>query len=198
MMTTNITIRRLGPDELSEVWELIEQFHASVANFAGEMARPSKTKFFEYWQKTASRYVFVAMSSGEAVGLCLLQECNGEPYGGDRCLEVGALFVNDSRRREGIAKHLWQKVLDIAGQRSLSVVSEVSVDNELSRRIIRDYLRSTGLTDDLKQCIRPKPDDPDRLQVVLWMPQYGACSSSEGGPWDEDGGRKGSTEGEET
>ncbi|MFP4599173.1 MAG: GNAT family N-acetyltransferase [Persicimonas sp.] len=169
MMMPEIQIHKVSPDALAGAWSLVEQYHESVADFAGEMAQPSKPAFLEYWSDTSARHVLVAKTSTEAVGFCLLQEIDGTSYEMGRCLELGAVFVREPFRRQGISKAFWREAVAIARPRGLPITSEVSIENQLSREIIHGVLADCSETE-LAERLRPKPDDPHRMQVVLWMP----------------------------
>lgn len=168
-MMPDIQIRRASSDDLESAWTLVQQYYASVADFADEMAQPSKPAFLQYWSDTVARHVLVAQTSTEAVGFCLLHEIDGTSYGMGRCLELGAIYVREPFRRRGVSKALWREAVAIAKPRGLPVTSEVSVENELSREIIHGLLADCSDTE-LAERLRPKPDDTHRMQVTLWMP----------------------------
>ncbi len=165
----DIQLQKASPDDLARAWNLVEQYYASVADFAGEMAQPSKPAFLEYWSDTSIRHMLLAQTSTEAIGFCLLQEIGGTSYGIRHCLELGAIFVREPFRRQGVSKALWREAVALAKARGLPVTSAVSIENELSREIIDGLLADCSETE-LAERLRPKPDDPHRMQVILWMP----------------------------
>ena len=168
LMDDEIAVVDSSSDELNDVWRLVEQYHQSVASFAGEMAGPSRQHFVEYWGEQETRSVLVARTSGEAVGFCLLQDIDGAAYDLKRCLELGAIFVRESWRRRGIAGALWRETVQIADSLALPVASEVSVENEVSLEIIRGLLARGDYQ--LDNRLRQKPEEPERIQVVLSKP----------------------------
>lgn len=165
-MNEDIEIYLAASDDLPHIWCLAEEYFASVANFAGEMSPPSKSSFIDYWSEDSSRHVLVARTKSTSLGFCLLQEIDGSAYDLERCLELGAIFVRKQFRGRGISKKLWTEAVRIAKRGNLSITSEVSVDNTLSRQIIRKLLADAN-DEELSRRLRPKPRAPDRLQAIL-------------------------------
>lgn len=165
-MSEDIEIYLAAPGNLPHIWRLAEEYFASVATFAGEMNPPSKSSFIEYWSEDSNRHVIVARKKSEPLGFCLLQEIDGSAYDSERCLELGAIFVRKQFRGQGISKKLWTEAVRIAKRCNLSIMSEVSVDNTLSRQIIRKLLAVSN-DEELSRRLRPKPQTSNRLQVIL-------------------------------
>ncbi len=165
-MNEDIEIYLAASDDIPRIWCLAEEYFASVATFAGEMSPPSKSSFVEYWSEEPSRYVIVARAESASLGFCLLQEIDGSAYDLERCLELGAIFVRKQFRGRGGSKKLWREAVRIAKRDNLSITSEVSVDNTLSRQIIGKLLADAS-DDKLSRRLRPKPRAPNRLQAIL-------------------------------
>lgn len=133
---SELTIVIADETMIDDAWILMQEFHASVASFSGEMQSPEKAKFLNYWHPTDARIIVLEYSGVVPVGICLLQEL-AKDLDTPKCLELGAIYLREDFRKGFNAQRMYRECINLSHTRLLPLVSEVSPENKKSLQLVR-------------------------------------------------------------
>ena len=133
---SELTIVIADETKVDDAWILMQEFHASVASFLGEMQSTGKAKLLKYWRPTNARIIFLEYSGAIPVGICLLQEF-AKDFDAPKCLELGAIYLREEFRKGFNAQRMYCECINLSHARLLPLVSEVSPENKKILQLVR-------------------------------------------------------------